>query len=282
MRWGGFRKVRRQVAKRLRRRVSELGLSDLAAYGAHLEQHPDEWAVLDTLTHITISRFNRDQGIFAFLEREVLPKLATAVIARGDDGVQAWSVGCASGEEAYTLAIMWLLELAPRFPRVAIRILASDIDEAMLARARRGCFTAGSLKELPEHSRAAAFVRRDHRDCLRDAFKKPVRIVRHDIRSPAPAGPFDLVLCRNLAFTYFDLELSAPPRPSSPAPCTPEERSSSAPTRRCRRASTTSSRGAQPSGSTSSGLRRFNAGTMVVDHRRMRLAVTPGDRSCAS
>jgi chemotaxis protein methyltransferase CheR len=207
LRWGGFRKVRGQVCKRLRRRLSEVGLADLDAYRVQLERHPEEWAVLESLTHITISRFNRDRGVFAFLQWEVLPTLAATVAERGADALEVWSAGCASGEEAFTLAIMWRLDLAPRFPELAIRILATDADEAMLARARRGCFSASSLRELPARSRAAAFAQGDRHYCLRDPFREPVRIARHDIRSRPPDGPFDLVLCRNLAFTYFDLEL---------------------------------------------------------------------------
>jgi chemotaxis protein methyltransferase CheR len=207
MRWPGFRKVRGQVCKRLRRRLSELQLSDLTAYRAHLERHPQEWRVLDDLVHITISRFNRDRGVFAFLQDGVLPALADDAESRHAHALEVWSAGCASGEEPYTLAIMWQLELARCFPALAIRILATDQDETMLARARRGCFPEGSLRELPDDWRSAAFSPVDRQFCLDEAVRQPVRIVRHDIREPPPGGPFDLVLCRNLAFTYFDLDL---------------------------------------------------------------------------
>jgi chemotaxis protein methyltransferase CheR len=200
MRWAGFRKVRGQVCKRLRRRLAELGLGDLHAYRAHLEEHPEEWARLERLTHITISRFHRDRGTFAFLQAEVLPALAA-----GASALQVWSAGCASGEEAYTVAIMWRLAVAARFPAVTLRVLATDVDDAMLARSRRGCYGAGSLRELPEAWRAAAFARRGAEYCLREEIKSAVSIEASDLlRDPAPAGPFDLVLCRNLAFTYFD------------------------------------------------------------------------------
>jgi chemotaxis protein methyltransferase CheR len=206
MRWHGFRKVRGQVCKRLRRRLTELGLDDVAAYRAHLERHPGEWETLEQLTHITISRFDRDHGAFAFLQEEVFPALANEVSTRGSDTLEVWSAGCASGEEPYTIAIIWELELAMRHPAIEIRILATDVDDVMLTRARRGCYTAGSLKELPERWRAAAFVQRDGLYCLIDRFKWPVSIECHDVRSPPPRQ-FDLVMCRNLAFTYFDLEL---------------------------------------------------------------------------
>src|SRR5690349_18107587 len=90
------------------------------------------WVTLEALTHITISRFYRDRGVFGFLAAEVLPDLAAS------GRVRAWSAGCASGEEAYTLSIMWELELAERFPSAKFAVLASDVEEAMLGRARRG------------------------------------------------------------------------------------------------------------------------------------------------
>jgi chemotaxis protein methyltransferase CheR len=209
MRWEGFRKVRRQVCRRLRRRLGELGLPDVAAYRAHLERDPDEWPMLDGLLHITISRFHRDRGVFAALERAVIPALAAGALARGADALEVWSAGCASGEEPYTLALMWQLELAERFPALTIRILATDVDDAMLARARRGCFAASSLDELPERWRSAAFAPHGELFRLRDPFREPVTFARHDVRTAPPYGAFDLVLCRNLAFTYFDRELQS-------------------------------------------------------------------------
>lgn len=207
LRWPGFRKVRRQVCRRVQRRLADLGLPDLAAYRSYLEANPQEWQALDALTHITISRFYRDRGAFALLQREVAPALARLALERGAAALEAWSAGCASGEEPYTLAIMWKLAAAPEFPGLGLRVLATDLDDAMLRRAREGCYTAGSFRDLPAAWRAAAFVERDGLHCLRPEFREAVAVARHDIRAGAPDGPFDLVLCRNLAFTYFAEDL---------------------------------------------------------------------------
>ena len=207
MRWAGFRKVRRQVCQRARRRAGELGLSDLNAYRGYLDAHLEEWAVLDSLTPITISRFYRDRGTFEFLAQDVLPALAAQALDHDRDTLDIWSAGCASGEEPYTLTIIWEHQLAPRFPALTTRILATDIHPAMLARARRACFTPGSLRELPEPWRTAAFVQQDGLHCLREPYKQAVTITSHDIRSGPPDGPFDLICCRNLAFTYFAEDL---------------------------------------------------------------------------
>lgn len=205
--WRGFRRVRRQVCRRVERRCRGLGLPDLAAYRDYLEERPGEWAALDGLCRITISRFCRDRGAFAFLDQEVLPALAAGALAAGRGSLEVWSAGCASGEEPYTLAVMWELALAPRFPGLELRVVATDLDEAVLRRAREACYAESSLKELRGAWRDRAFVRRDGLYCLRPELARKVAFRSHDVRGEPPGGPFDLVLCRNLAFTYFDLEL---------------------------------------------------------------------------
>lgn len=203
LRWEGFRRVRRQVCRRIDRRCRELGLDGLAAYRERLETHPDEWAVLDRLCRVTISRYRRDRAVWVALERDVLPALAAAALRARRRTVRAWSSGCASGEEAYTLALSWHFAVAPRFPGLRLRVLATDVDDTVLERARRACYPPGSLRELPATWRAEAFVERDGLACLLPAYREGVHLARHDVRRAPRPGPFDLVLCRNLAFTYF-------------------------------------------------------------------------------
>lgn len=170
MRWAGFRQVRRQVCSRARRRARELGPPDLTAYLAYLETHPEEWAALDQLTPITISHFHRDRGVFEHVAREVFPPLAARAINRGSDSLDIWSAGCASGEEPYTVAILWEAELTDRFPSLPIRILATDTDAAMLARAHRACYPAspaaggrGAARSRARRDRCAATRRPGNR-----------------------------------------------------------------------------------------------------------------------
>lgn len=202
--WPGFRKVRGQVCRRVERRLRELRLPGIEAYRAFLEANPGEWVHLDGLCHVTISRFYRDGGVFDFLQRTVLPELA--VTASGG-ALEAWCAGCASGEEAYTLALTWHFALEGQFPDVALHVLATDVDETMLRRARAAEYSESSVRELPEAWRHAAFERRDELLRLRRQFRSSVSVRSHDLRTAPPGGPFDLVLCRNVAFTYFDLGL---------------------------------------------------------------------------
>ncbi len=204
MRWPGFRKVRNQVCKRVDRRIRDLGLAGVQAYQAYLEEHTDEWAQLDPLCRITISRFYRDKEVFAVLAGEVLQSLVRGVCERGDTNLRIWSAGCGSGEEPYTLAVLWAIELHSHFPEISIEIVATDADPNMMRRCLDACYEFGSLKDLPESWRDRVFAREDDAYCLKPEYKHNIEFQEQDIRRELPVGPFDLVLCRNLVFTYFD------------------------------------------------------------------------------
>jgi chemotaxis protein methyltransferase CheR len=206
MRWPGFRKVRRQVCKRIARRIGDLGLPGLEAYRQHLMTHPEEWAHLDALCRITISRFYRDRGAFDALRRNILPRVAESATREGRPA-RAWSAGCASGEEPYTLRLAFDLEVARQVPGARLEILATDTEPAVLRRARAGCYARASLRELPDAWVRSAFEGRDDTLCLRAAYRHDLEFLAHDIRQPPIKGPFDLILCRNLAFTYFAADL---------------------------------------------------------------------------
>lgn len=203
LRWRGFRKVHGQVCKRLKRRMNKLGLEDMTGYRARLEADPGEWAVLDSLCHITISRFFRDSRIFEALGLKVLPEIA-ARAARERRSARFWTAGCASGEESYTLKIIWDLEVSPAHAGAGCAVVATDVDRPVLERARKGCYARGCLRELPEAFIAQGFDRAGNLYCVKPRHRDGVTFLDQDLRREAPEGLFDLILCRNVAFTYFE------------------------------------------------------------------------------
>lgn len=209
MRWSGFRRVRKQVCKRLSRRLQQLDLRSLDEYRAHLDAHAAEWDVLDGLCRITISRFYRDRAVFETIHDPILPDLARAALLRDDPVIRCWSAGCASGEEPYSLSLAWDLEVAAKAPGADLQIVATDVDAHLLHRARVASYPQGTLKELPDEWIAVAFERADDELRLRAPYRDRVELVQQDIRLEMPPGPFDLVLCRNLVFTYFDASLQS-------------------------------------------------------------------------
>ena len=217
MRWKGFRKVRRQVCRRIRQRITELGLPGFGEYRTYLGDSPEEWRRLAPLCRVTISRFGRDRGVWRLLADEVLPELAENLPSGAP--FRAWSAGCASGEEPFTLSILWRMEWEPHFPGHPLEVVATDVDPRVLQRARAGRYSASSLKDLAPHRVAAAFTRVEgegdaeggetiHQ--LRDEYRQGVSFRRQDLLQEMPEGPFQLIFCRNLAFTYFDAALQRP------------------------------------------------------------------------
>jgi chemotaxis protein methyltransferase CheR len=183
-------------------------MDDLGAYQRFLENEPAEWCALDRLCRVTISRFFRDRGLWLALEQKILPRLAEGALRRGATVLEAWCAGCASGEEPYSLAILWRQRLARRFPDLTLTVLATDIDLTVLARARRGTYAPGSLRESRPLGLEAAFDQVDDETFhLRRSFRGAVRFAALDLKGAAPEGKFDLVFCRNLAFTYYQIEL---------------------------------------------------------------------------
>lgn len=186
--------------------MRELQLPDFAAYRTRLEADPSEWGALDECCHVTISRFFRDRGVFDALRGRVLPAIAVRARREGREAC-IWSAGCASGEEPYTLKILWDLEVAGFCPGVSLSIVATDVDATMLARAREACFNATSLHELPAHLVERAFDRTGPCFCLKPQHREGISFLVQDLRREAPTRLFDVILCRYVAFTYFALPL---------------------------------------------------------------------------
>lgn len=215
MRWPGFQKVRGQVCKRIARRMDELGLAEVGEYRALLEANEDEWRTLDACCRVTISRFFRDREVFQILQEKILPELAERAGRERRTQLRCWSAGCGSGEEAYTLSLLWRLApvgspaapLAERFPGITTQVTGTDTDPKVLDRARSAVYPSGALKDLPQPWIPMAFDTVEDGFSLRRTFRENVRFLQRDIRVAFLEGPFDLILCRNLVFTYFEAEL---------------------------------------------------------------------------
>lgn len=207
MRWAGFRKVRKQVCKRIQRRINQLELTDVDAYRHYLLHHRQEWPILDHLCRVTVSRFYRDKVVLEHVRSDVLPELAQLAIEAGENTLQGWSAGCAMGEEAYSLVLIWDKATGNDFPQLDIKVIGSDIDEVLLQRARRACYAYGSIKALPQDWLQSEFKLQDGQYCLQPRLRRKTHFVRQDIRKRELSGPFHIIFCRNMVFTYFEKSL---------------------------------------------------------------------------
>lgn len=196
-----WRKYRRRSARRrVELRLMELGLDGFDAYLDLLRSDPIETAGLADLMRVTVSRFFREREQWRTLADKVLPAFLSGK-TKGDV-IRAWSAGCCGGEEPYTLAMVWL-ESIPFYPGSAIEIIASDIDEASLERARAARYDSGSLREVPPETLARCFTQEKGHWSLAGEVKGLVRLERRNVMSDPLPSEMDLVLCRYLVFTYY-------------------------------------------------------------------------------
>lgn len=210
-RWDGFRKPRNQVLSHICDRIQDLGLSGgFDEYKRYLDNHPEEWDTLDKLCDVTISKFFRDRKVWDYLCNEILHGILN------DEPASIWSIGCCNGEESYSLAIISEQLTEKRDKNLTsddMHILASDRNEQVLKRARNGCYPEGALKELTDGEISTYFRGLDdqHEDDyqIEERLMEFVEFEKRDIQDSLPDQTFDLILCRNLVFTYFTEERQA-------------------------------------------------------------------------
>lgn len=186
------RGVRRRVAERLRR----LGLRSFDDYRELLQRDESEKKKLALMMGVTISRFFRDIHIFDYISEAWLDW-------NEKEKPIMLSLGCANGEEPYTLAMLWL-EKGPG--QVKPLILAMDMDYDCLIHAQNGRYPFSSIKEVPSEYREKYFKLERGEVLLDEKVKSMVHFYQSDLRTFHTPALLNLVLCRNSAFTYFDDE----------------------------------------------------------------------------
>jgi two-component system CheB/CheR fusion protein len=193
------------ILRRLQRRMVATGTERLNDYLRYIGNHPEEYRRLVSSFLIKVTEFYRDPDLFRYLEEEVLPGLIDSARQTGNE-LRLWSAGCATGEEAYSLALMLVDLLGDLLEQVHVRIFATDLDIDAINFARRGVYPASALAHLP-----SALIER-HFNRLGDEYeiKKRVRSLvifgQHDLGQRAPFPRIDLALCRNVLI-YFTPEL---------------------------------------------------------------------------
>jgi|GEM_PF-166280 len=192
---------RATLLRRIERRISVRNLSDLEAYAALLREQPEEVQALLKDLLISVTNFFRDKEAFAALEQEVLPRIFAGKGA-GDE-VRLWVVGCATGEEAYSLAML-CAERAFELPDApGVQVFATDIDEPAIARARAGLYTPADVADVSAERLRRFFTLEDERYRVRPELRELVLFANHNVLADPPFSHLDLVSCRNVLI-YLD------------------------------------------------------------------------------
>jgi two-component system, chemotaxis family, CheB/CheR fusion protein len=197
---------RASLERRIRRRMEAVGCAAYDAYLDHLEVHPDEYQRLFDTILINVTDFFRDPPVWDELRDEGLPVLLSGKPA--DDPIRVWSAGCATGQEACTIAMVLCEALGEREFRRRVKIYATDVDEAALAIARQGVYPAAALEHVPEELRGRYFERTDHGLEFRPDLRRSLIFGRNDLVQDAPISRLDLLVCRN-TLMYLTAETQA-------------------------------------------------------------------------
>jgi two-component system, chemotaxis family, CheB/CheR fusion protein len=193
------------ILRRLHRRLVSTGTNTLPNYLRYLDDHPDEYQQLLASFLINVTEFFRDPEFFAVLRERVLPTLIAHARQSGIP-VRCWSAGCATGEEAYSLAILFAEVLGDEIIQMPVRIFATDLDADAIAFARRGVYPASTVAELPEVIATRYFIPLDGAYEVSPLLRSLIVFGQHDLGQRAPFPHIDLVLCRNVLI-YFTTEL---------------------------------------------------------------------------
>jgi two-component system, chemotaxis family, CheB/CheR fusion protein len=193
------------ILRRLRRRIVATDTENLDGYTRYLQDHPEEYAQLLNAFLIKVTEFFRDGELFAYLRNELLPELVAQARKHGNE-LRIWSAGCATGEEAYSLAILVAEVLGTALEHFTVRIFATDLDEEAIAFARHGVYAPSALADLPPDLIARYFTPLDGGYEIRKRVRSLVAFGQHDLAQRAPFPRIDLVLCRNVLI-YFTTEL---------------------------------------------------------------------------
>ncbi|HEX2280223.1 MAG TPA: CheR family methyltransferase, partial [Thermomicrobiales bacterium] len=192
------------ILRRLQRRMAAVGVHTFPDYRRYVDRHPHEAEQLTASFLIKVTTFFRDPDLFETLREQVLPQLVADARERGD--LRIWSAGCATGEEAYSLAMLLADLLGDELDTLPVRIFATDVAADALALARRGIYPEAALQGMPPDLINRHFTHVDGLYHVQRRVRELIVFGEHDLGRRAPFPRIDLVLCRNVLI-YFTSEL---------------------------------------------------------------------------
>jgi two-component system, chemotaxis family, CheB/CheR fusion protein len=194
----GYR--RPTLMRRVGKRMQAVEADDWDAYRVYLSEHPEEYAELFNTILINVTGFFRDRETWDLVAADVLPQL---IEDRPTDApIRVWSAGCASGEEPYTIAMLFVEALGEEAFKRRVKIYATDVDDEALAQARDAAYTAKQLEGVPPALRERYFQQANHGFAFRNDLRRTVIFGRNDLHRDPPISRVDLLISRN-TLMYF-------------------------------------------------------------------------------
>src|SRR5262249_17723131 len=191
---------RPSLARRIGKRMEAQGIEGYAAYLEYLQKNPEEFVDLFNTILINVTAFFRDEVAWDFLRDEIVPRLLES---RNGENLRIWSTGCASGEEAYSLAMVFAEVLGEDAFKRCVKIYATDVDDEALNIGRHAVYTRTQVDPVPSSLRERYFENMNGNFAFRKVLRRSVIFGRHDLVQDAPISKIDLLVSRN-TLMYFD------------------------------------------------------------------------------
>jgi two-component system CheB/CheR fusion protein len=194
------------LARRFQKRMQLLNIDGYPNYMDYLEVHPEEFEHLFNTILINVTGFFRDPAAWEYVADTIIP----AILNQKRDGqpIRCWSAACASGEEAYTLAMLMAEALGHDVFCDRVKIYATDVDDQALNQARMGSYSEQDVAAIEPHLVEKYFEKQAGRYVFDKDMRRCVIFGRHDLFEDAPISRVDLLTCRN-ALMYFNAEAQA-------------------------------------------------------------------------
>jgi len=206
--WDGYRRVRKGVKKRISRHMQQLGCRSIDAYLHILERHEEVRKHYEGLMTVSVSRFFRDRMLWKIIEDHIVPE----ILSKNKEKVKFWDAGCACGEEAYSMKMLWET-LRSRFDSMPdIEVWATDINPVYLRRAREGIYSISSIKEVSKELREISFIFQEDENVFRitPLLQKGISWKVHNILHDFEENNFHIIFLRNNLLTYYRDEIKQP------------------------------------------------------------------------
>src|SRR5262245_14612297 len=196
--YSGYR--RPSLMRRFEKRMQEVNARDYDAYRAYLTEHPEEFMELFNTILINVTGFFRDRETWDLVAEQVVPDILKRT--RTEAPIRAWSAGCASGEEPYTVAMLLAEALGEDAFKERVKIYATDIDDEALAQARDASYTRQQLSGVPPELVERYFTQTNSTFTFRTDLRRTVIFGRNDLHQDPPISRVDLLVSRN-TLMYF-------------------------------------------------------------------------------
>jgi two-component system CheB/CheR fusion protein len=197
---------RPSLMRRVSKRMQMVNIDNFVDYLDYLEVHPEEFSQLFNTILINVTSFFRDPAAWGYLGEEIVPRLLHGKDPA--DPIRVWSGGCASGEEAYTAAMVLAEAMGLEAFRRRVKVYATDVDEEALSIARQASYSPKDLQAVDPDLRAKYFEPLNGRYIFRADLRRSVIFGRHDLVQDAPISKLDLLISRN-TIMYFNSETQA-------------------------------------------------------------------------